>query len=155
MTADKDQHEELEQEIVDYKQQWIRAQADYQNLQKEVSKQRAIWGCTAREEVLEDVIPVLENFKKAFDHDTTEDRESFENWKKGIGFIQKQLSDLLARYDVEPIATVGETFDPLLHEAVGEEASEEYVEGTVIGEVEGGYKVGDRVLRAAKVTVSK
>lgn len=153
----KDEQQDIEEvqpeEVIDYKELWIRAQADYQNLQKETSKQRAQWNEYARSEVLEDVIPILENFKKAFAHDATEDKDGFENWKKGIGFIKKQLEDVLAQYDIEMITTVGEVFDPLMHEAVSEKDSDE-TEGVILEEISGGYKMGERVILPAKVVVS-
>lgn len=143
-----------QEESADYKAQWMRAQADYQNLQKEVSQQRAEWAKLSTIRVLEDIIPVVENFKKAFAHETTNDPASMENWKKGIGFIQKQLEDVMQQYGVETILTVGQTFDPTLHEAVGEEEQEGIESGVIIKEVAGGYKSGDHIIMPAKVIIT-
>ena len=139
----------------DYKDIALRAQADYQNLKKEVAAQRSEWAKMSRVYVLEEFIPILENFKKAYAFETGNDVKQFENWKKGIEFIKKQFEDKLKEHGVEPIETVGKPFDPTLHEAAGEEASDDVEEGCIIREIEGGYMVGDRILQVAKVIVSK
>ncbi len=152
----EEQTEEVVNEVnVDYKDKWMRAQADYQNLQKEVSEQRSQWAKMSKVQVLEEFIPVYENFKKAFAHEVDGSDASWENWKKGIEYIKKQFSDILASHGVEEIQTVGAAFDPNLHEALSEEASEDHEEGAIIRELSGGYKVGDKVLMPAKVVVCK
>ena len=69
--------------------------------------------------------------------------------------IFSQLNDLLSRYDVRPIEAIGKPFDPSLHEALMQVDSDEYDEGIVALEIGKGYRAGDRVLRYAKVGVSR
>ena len=152
--------ENVEEEIVpqcksceEHKSRSLRAQADYQNLQKEVEKKRSEWVKLSEAQILEDFIPVYDNFKKAFNHEV--DAEKFNNWKKGIEYIMKQFGDILVRYNIEIIKTVGEKFNPELHEAVGEEEVKDIEAGTIAREVESGYKTGDRVIKCAKVIISK
>ncbi|PIR74340.1 MAG: nucleotide exchange factor GrpE [Candidatus Magasanikbacteria bacterium CG10_big_fil_rev_8_21_14_0_10_47_10] len=142
-------------DAVDYKDMWLRAQADYQNLQRETTLVRVHWAKMSEIQVLEEFIPVLENLKKAFAADSGNNAQQFENWKKGIAFIVKQFEDIMTLHGVEKIVTVGLQFDPTVHEAVGEESSDAFAEGTIIREVDGGYISGDTVLRAARVIVSK
>lgn len=141
------------EKCVEYKSGWMRAQADYQNLQKEVERKRSEWVKMSEVQILEDFIPVYDNFKKAFNHEVS--AEKFEGWKKGIEYIMKQFGDILNRYSVETIKTVGEKFNPELHEAVGEEEKEGTDAGMIVREVDSGYKSGERVIKCAKVIVSK
>jgi len=139
----------------EYKLGWMRAQADYKNLQMETSKQRSEWAKMSEIQILEEFIPVYENFRTAFKHPAGEENSSWENWKKGIEFIMKQFGDVLESHGVKEMEVVGKDFDPNLHDAVSEEASEEFKDGQVIRELSGGYMMGDKVLRAARVVVCK
>lgn len=146
---------------VDYKDKWMRAQADYQNLQKEMADQKSEWVKWAKIRSLEEFVPVYENFKKAFAHDIKqgesleEQQKHFDNWKIGIEYIMKQFKEIFDQNGLESIPTVGEIFDTQLHEAVSEEHSDDVAEGHIIREISGGYKVGDKVIEAAKVVVCK
>ena len=77
------------------------------------------------------------------------------SWLEGVKHVMKQFADIMKAHGVEEIKTVGEKFDPNLHEAVGHEQAGDKAEGEIIREVAGGYKMGERVIRAAKVIVAK
>ena len=149
----------LHEKHIDYKDNWLRAQADYQNLQKEISEQRAQWAKMSEVQMIEAFVPVYENFKKAFAHGAEggEDmtQKQCENWKKGIEYIKKQFSDILTSHSVTEISTVGEVFDPNKHEALKEEECEGKKDGEIIQELEGGYMHGDTVIKPAKVVLCK
>ena len=134
----------------EYKTGWQRALADYKNLQNETVKRRGEMSEFLKQQILEDFIPVYENFKKAFAMERVKGNES---WIQGIEYIKKQFADILNNYGVEEIKTIGEKFDENLHEAVGEEDGEN--SGEILKEVSGGYKMGDKVIVPAKVIVSK
>jgi len=134
----------------EYKSGWQRALADYKNLQNETVKRRGEMSAFLKEEILQDFIPVYENFKKAFAMDR---KEGDEGWVQGIEYIKKQFGNILTNYGVEEIKTIGEKFDPNLHEAVGEEEGGEA--GVILKEVSGGYKMGEKVIMPAKVIVSR
>jgi molecular chaperone GrpE len=148
--------ETLKKECADYKSGWQRAVADYQNLQKETSRQRADWAAMSEAQILEAFLPVYDNFKKAFaaTPGTINDEPGTNQWAKGIGFIMKQFGDILKAHGVEEIKTVGELFDATQHEAAGEEDSEEKSH-TIIREVDGGYVMKGKVLKVAKVIIAK
>jgi len=144
---------------IDYKDQCLRAQADYQNLQKEISVKRSEWASMSEWQILEEFLPVYDNFRKAFgangangDGDCT--NKKCENWKQGIGFIMKHFADILKTHGVLEMKTIGEPFDPTRHECLGEEESDEK-EGTIAKEIEAGYEKSGKVLRVAKVIVAK
>ncbi|MFA7244657.1 MAG: nucleotide exchange factor GrpE [Candidatus Magasanikbacteria bacterium] len=150
---------ELEEKIEEYKSGWQRAQADYKNLQTEIENKRSEWVKMSELQVLEDFIPVYDNFKKAFSHHPELDSENekdkkVKNWVDGIGYIMKQFSDVLKRFEIEEIKTVGEMFNPEFHEAVGEEDSEE-IEGKILREIDVGYTMKGKVIKVAKVIISK
>lgn len=140
---------------------WKRAVADYQNLQKEISEQKREWAIMSERQILEEFIPVYDNFKKAFAHeivagenDDPELTKKWSGWKKGIEYIMKQFGDVLKNHQIEEIKTVGEMFDPSLHEIVGEEEVGGMKAHQIIREVDGGYKLGSRVIKVAKVVVA-
>ncbi len=156
--------EKLKKESEEYKSGWQRAVADYKNLQKEISDRRAEWAQFSEQQIIEEFLPVYDNFKKAFKD--TDDADAYaddadnanmkkmQNWKKGIEFIMKQFEGVLKEHGIEEIKTVGEVFNPELHEAVGEEESEQ-PEHTILKEIDTGYRMNGRVIKAAKVIVCK
>ncbi|TSC84727.1 MAG: molecular chaperone GrpE [Parcubacteria group bacterium Gr01-1014_13] len=139
----------------EYKANWQRALADYRNLQKETAAMRSQWAQMSEEQILQNFIPVYENFKKAFSANlpTGDNEKQWQSWKQGIEYIMKQFRDVLKGYNVQEIKTVGEKFDPRLHEAISEEDGADA--GVIIKEVEGGYKMGDKVIKPARVVISK
>ena len=137
-------------EAEEYKADWQRALADYQNLQKETAARRTEWAKYSEQQILEEFIPVYEHLKMA-----VQGANESDSWLVGVKHVMKQFSDILKAHDVEEIKTVGEKFDPNLHEAVGEELVEGKEVGEIIREVAGGYKMGERVIRAAKVITVK
>ena len=150
----------------DYKDKWLRAQADYQNLARETETRRAEWVRYSEQQILEEFIPIFDNFKKAFGHDTdmrinadvadnADSVKNFENWKKGIEYIMKQFEAVLKNHGVEEIKTIGEQFNPARHETMGEEESGEFSEGKIIREIEAGYEMRGRVIKVAKVILAK
>ena len=152
--------EKYKSESEEYKNGWQRALADYKNLQNEINTRRGEWAQMSETQILEEFIPVYENFKKAFFHhpevnSENEEQKTFKNWIDGVGFIMKQFGDILKAHGVEEIKTVGEKFDPKFHEAMGEEEQENIESHIILKEMDGGYKVGDKVIKAAKVIVSK
>lgn len=154
---DKEGEVKKENEVnVDYKDKWLRAQADYQNLVKETESRRSEWAEYSERQIIEEFIPVYDNFKKAFESvESIKEKVESDSWLKGFEFIMKQFGDVLKSRGVEEIKTVGEEFNPELHEAAAEEDSDEYDSGIIIKEVEAGYKMGDSVVKVAKVIVAK
>lgn len=146
--------EKLKNECEEYKVGWQRALADYKNLQKEISEQRGQWAKMSELQILEEFIPVYDNFKKAFASKDSKDVEA-DSWAMGISFIMKQFGEVLKLHNVIDIKTVGEKFDPKFHEAVGEESLEEKEQGEILKEIDSGYLIGDKVVKVARVIISK
>jgi len=146
--------EKVKTELETYRTGWQRALADYKNLQREISERRAEWVQMSEVQILDEFIPVYDNFKKAFSVNFTDWSPEQKNWLKGIEYIMKQFGDVLKSHQIEEIKTVGEKFDPTLHEASGEEESETE-SGMILREVSAGYRIGQKVIKAARVVVAK
>jgi len=106
----------------------------------------------AKEDMILALLPTVDSFDLATKHLPEELKDS--DWAKGIMCIKGMFENFLRDAGVSEIKSVGEKFDPNLHEAVGETESEEE-EGTVTEEIQKGYRLGDKVIRAAKVKVAK
>ncbi len=149
---------DLEKQCAEYKLGWQRAVADYQNLQKEIASRRAELVSMSEQQILEEFIPVYDNFKKAFSLKPASEGKQTQSWINGIGFIMQYFAGVLKSHKVEEIKTVGTMLDTKLHEAVGEEdppAGGDHPHGTILKEVEGGYTMNGRVVKVAKVIISK
>jgi len=139
-------------EAEDYKERWIRVSADFQNFRKRVMQERVEAYNKGKEDAVLAVLPVLDNMERALSSLTeTSDLNAF---KRGLELIVRLFQEALRRLDVEPIQTEGKKFDPYYHEAFERVEREDVEEGLIVGEVERGYKMGDKVIRPAKVYVA-
>ncbi len=139
---------------IDYKDKWMRAQADYQNLVKETAERRSQLVKMSEWQIIEEFLPVYDNFKKAFAAEPGDLSDAAKNWIKGIEYIKKQFGDVLTAHNITDIETVGKAFDPERHEVLSEEDGDGEP-GTIIREVGAGYMMGDKVLKVAQVIVVK
>lgn len=144
--------EQIATERDEYKSGWQRAQADYKNLLKQVEEKKSQWVKMSTVQAIEEFLPVYSNFKKCFDTEPTDEKQ-WENWKKGVEYIMKQFADVMNRHGITEIPTVGEQFDPEKHEAMGEEESDKPT-GTILKEIDTGYAVDNKTIKAAKVIVA-
>lgn len=147
------QNEEVTEQNVDYKDAAIRAQADYQNLQKEMERKRKEWVEFANLGLLTDLLPVIENFYQGLKYVPEEVKK--ENWMIGFMQIQKQLEEFMVNASLKRMEPVGNEFNPDLHEAVGTRKEEGKDPNQVLEEVMGGYMLHGKVVQAAKVIISE
>ena len=126
---------------------WQRALADYQNLKKEWEKKQFSFMNEAKKIFLAEFLPIYDNLKKAVN--TPSDQSNGLEWRNGIEQIKEQCDLLIRRWNVEPVATVGENFNPELHEALEHQNDGQ----TVTQELQGGYLVDGQLLYPAKVVV--
>ena len=103
--------------------------------------------------IAREMLPVLDNLSRALD--AAAKSKDFEGLFKGVELTQKLFQDALARFGIQPIETVGATFDPAFHEALMTASRDDLENNAVAAEFERGYRLHDRVLRAAKVQVNK
>ncbi|MBK7368700.1 MAG: nucleotide exchange factor GrpE [Candidatus Eisenbacteria bacterium] len=141
-------------EAVDYKDRWLRTEADLQNVRRRSAREREEAVQRAEDSVLLDVIGLLDDLDRALAVLTAE--QAAEAWAQGVALTAQRMRDMLARNGVTPVASVGEPFNPLVHEALLEiPAPEGVTPGCVAQEVAKGYRRGERALRAARVVVAR
>lgn len=154
---------ELQKKSAEYLNGWQRAQADYQNLQRETEIKKREWIQLANASLLEELLPIYDNYKLAMTHIPADQKKS--DWIIGIIHIKNQLEKFLKDYGIEEIKTVGEKFDVNLHEAVAEQPTSssqqsankgkevEEKEDIIKKEVRAGYKLHGKVIYPAKVII--
>jgi len=147
---------ELEQakaQAAEYLDGWQRAQAEFSNYKKRQEAERTQMAQFASMGLLRKLLPVVDDFERAIA--TLPDNLSRLSWCEGVLLIKHKLDAILESEGVKPIETAGKSFDPLYHEAVTYEEVAGYEDGQIIGEVQRGYMMGERVLRPAMVRVAK
>ena len=132
---------------------WQRARAEFANYKKRHEQERQELFKRANTTLISRLLPIFDDFERAFQ---TLPRNLLSlTWIDGVALIYRRLQAILDGEGLTPMETEGQSFDPLVHEAVTYEESAEHQEGQIIGEVQRGYKLGDRVLRPALVRVAK
>jgi molecular chaperone GrpE len=146
---------ELEQartQADEYLDGWQRARAEFANYKKRVEAERQELRRTSTEALLLKLLPVVDDFERAFQA-LPEDLEEAA-WVDGFTMILRKLQAVLESHDVTPIDAAGQPFDPLWHEAIMQEETDEHPDGYVTEEMQRGYRLGDRVLRPSMVKVA-
>ena len=142
---------EVRRQRDDHYQRLLRTTAEFDNYRKRTDRERrdlAEYGAT---DLLTDLLPVVDDLERALAADTTD----AEVYRRGVEIIRKQLLDMLERRGVAPIEALGADFDPNLHQAVTQEASDTHRDGEVIEELRRGYTMRGRLLRASMVKVAQ
>lgn len=154
------QVKELEKELAtakEEKEKYIdrlhRLQADFSNYKKRIRKEKEKLEDKVIAEVVEDLLPVIDNFELALEsvQDSGEGLEITE----GVEMIYNQLQKFLEKKGIKEIDSVGEEFNPDFHEAVMTEENEDYDSGEIIGEMKKGYKLEGKVIRPAMVKIAE
>lgn len=141
----------LSDERSDLYDKLLRKQAEFENFRKRGEREMQEAYVRARADLLTDLLPVLDNFDLAVQHADTTNPDAV---REGVHLIHKQLFDSLFRLGLEPIEADGQPFDPELHEAVATEPTDEVPDHTVLVVLQRGYRLGDRMLRPARVKVA-
>jgi molecular chaperone GrpE len=149
----REELEEARAEAEEYLDGWRRAQAEFSNYKKRQRAEQAKVRELANANLLRKLLPVLDDFDRAIA--TMPEGVQKLSWSQGLLMVRRKLEAILESEGVESIEAEGESFDPYYHEAVTHEEMEGYEEGEIIGEVQKGYALGDRVLRPALVRVAK
>lgn len=144
--------EELKSQYADLNDKFLRLAADYQNFRKRTQKERLELRDRYHQDVLEDILPVLDNFDLALN--SVPENEEARNFAEGIILVDKQLHEILNRYGLKEIESVGKPFDPNYHEAMMTVDSQEHPDQTVLEEIRKGYIKDEKVVRHSLVKVS-
>ena len=144
--------DKAEADASEYKDQWLRATADYKNFKRRTEIERSELIRSASSALLLKLLPVMDDFERAIANIPAEVATSA--WWGGTQLIAHKLRTILESEGVKGIETVGQDFDPNLHEAVLYEEAEGQ-DGKVVAELQRGYRLGDRVLRPSMVKVGR
>ena len=143
----------LKAEIARLKDQLLRTLADFDNFRKRTRREIADAERVAREDLLRELLPVFDNLERASQHAGA--ATEIQSLTDGIQLVMRQFLDTLAKLGVERVVTVGQPFDPAVHEAVQQVESADLPPGCVAQELLAGYHVGDRLIRPAMVVVAR
>lgn len=137
------------QDYDDLDDRYKRILAEFENFKKRSSKEREGMYNSVLSDVVEVILPILDNLENAAKVETED-----ESYKEGVELVLKQFKDVLKSKGIEEIETVGNTFDPELHEAVGSIQDDNLGEKEIAQEYRKGYKIGSRVIRHSMVVVA-
>ena len=142
---------QMQRERDDFKDRWLRKSAEFDNYRKRIERERREQGDQAVVDLLQELLLVVDDFDRAL----TVAGDEGGAYRKGIELIHAKLHDMLRKQGVKAMEVLGADFDPNVHMAVMHEDSPGHREGEVIGELQKGYMLNDRLLRPAMVKVAK
>lgn len=138
----------------EYQEKLIRLQADFENSRKRLEKEKQEFVKFANEGIIAELLNVLDDLERAAELAQAK-HQDLDAFLKGIEMIMAHLYEILKEHGVKPMETENKIFDPHLHEALMQAEDENLPEHTVVEELQKGYFLNDRVIRTAKVKVSK
>jgi len=146
---------ELEENLAELNDKYLRLFSEFDNYRKRTIKERLELLDTASLEVIRDLLPVMDDFERAFNANEAKSEED-QNNLEGFKLIYNKLKGTLTRRGLEPMKSIGESFDTDFHEALTNiPASSEDLKGKVVDEIEKGYMLKGKVIRFAKVVVGQ
>ena len=153
---EKDKIEELTEELSKKEELYLRTLADFDNYRRRVERDKERVNAERERAILLELLEAIDNFGRALSSSSESSESSDgENIEDGVQLIYNQLLRILERHGVTPYESVGEKFNPELHEAILAISTDKYPSGTITAEMQKGYKIGDEVLRVAKVQVAR
>ncbi len=148
---------DLENQVGELKMALQSRQKDFDNYRKRIERER---GNTFQNQIgnlATQMLPVLDNLDRALDaasHFEGEQSKDFRHFFDGIALVNQQLNEILSEMGVQPVVTVGEAFNPYFHDAVATEPTNDFPPNTITEELLRGYRIGDKLIRAAMVKVA-
>ena len=153
----EDQLQEARDESEALRDQMLRLAAEFENYKKRMERERAAMLKYSGETIFRELLPVVDNLERALERGVVEEADSDTNLAgllEGVQLTLKILLGTLEKFEIKPIESVGAPFDPNVQEALTMETSDSIPANHVVSEFEKGYHYKDRLLRAARVTVS-
>jgi molecular chaperone GrpE len=141
---------EAEKKAAEYKDGWARAQADFQNYKKRLERDNELTYISMKGDIVKKILPALDDLERAL-----QNRPADNGWANGIELIARKLQNVLESEGIKRIEAEGAEFDPNFHEAISHEPADGVKSGFVIGVVQNGYMLGERVIRPALVRVAQ
>jgi len=152
--SSKEQIKELEAQVAESKDKFLRLYAEFENYKKRTIKEKLDLMKTASQDVMQKMLPVLDDFDRA--KKSADDDSSPEHFTDGVRLLYEKLHGTLTQKGLQAMESTGEIFDPELHNAITEiPAPTDEMKGKVIDTIEKGYYLNDKIIRHAKVVVGK
>lgn len=148
----EDQIEAAKKQATDASERLVRLQADWDNYRRRTATERLAEKERAAEKLVCALLPVLDDMERALDHAGNADQ--MQSFVDGVSAVHDKMLDILAKEGVEPIDPAGQAFEPLSHQAVGRVEDKDAYDETVAQVYQKGYKMGEKVIRTAMVTVT-
>ncbi len=157
VSSELEQHRDQVKELED---QLLRRVAEFQNYRRRTETELSQAAERGRGEVVTQMLDVLDDLRRSLDaaEEAEEDEgggTAYQALKTGVDLVYKKFEDALGALGVQPIEATGQPFDEALHEALMQQDAPDAEAGTVVGEIQKGYRMGDRVLRHARVIVAR
>jgi molecular chaperone GrpE len=146
--------EELEKEVEGNYDRFIRVTADFDNYKKRITREISDLRKFANENILKDMLSVVDNLERAIESGLKND-SSKETLIEGVEITLKDLFRIFEKYGVKDFKSEGEPFDPVFHQAMMQEQTNDYPDNTVLNELQKGYTIQERLLRPAMVVVAR
>ncbi len=145
--------EKARKKAAELEDKYLRLYAETENFKKRMARESAEREKYYNEGIIREMLPVMDNLERALAHAGAETGN--DGLKEGVGMVKKQMLDVLTRFGVSEVASVGLPFDPQKEQAIMQVETGDYEPGTVVEELQKGYFLNDRILRPAMVTVAK
>lgn len=142
-----------QKEKEEYLTGWQKERADFINYKKQEEDRRVMFSEAIRERILMRFLTVMDSFNMAFANKEVWDKVD-ENWRKGVEYIHSQIDSIFEEYGVKEIGEVGETFDPSIYQSIEIVPTDKKEQDhTISNIIQKGYKLGERIIRPARVNV--
>lgn len=141
---------EAESKTSEYKDSWLRSQAEFQNYRKRLERDSELNYLSMKGDIIKKVLPALDDLERAL-----QNRPADNAWANGIELIARKLQNILDAEGIKRIEAEGAEFNPNFHEAISHEPADGVASGHVIAVVQNGYVLGERVIRPALVRVAQ
>jgi molecular chaperone GrpE len=141
---------DAESKVTEYRDSWMRSQAEFQNYKKRLERDNELTYISMKGDIIKKVLPALDDLERAL-----QNRPADNPWANGIELIARKLQNVLESEGIKKIEAEGMEFDPNFHEAISHEPADGVKSGFVISVVQNGYLLGERVIRPALVRVAQ
>ncbi len=141
-----------------HEDRFLRLYAEFENYKKRTARETSDFRKFANEALIKEMLPVIDNLERAIQSSSSQENDQEELKScilEGVTMTLNEILKVLDRFNVKPIEALEQPFDPNFHEAVGQEESDAFADGTVMREYQKGYLLYDRLIRPAMVVVSK
>lgn len=147
-----DELEKAQAEAAEYLDRLQRVQAEFANYKKRIERERKELESLANAALISKLLPILDDLTRALETLPEEIRDT--SWAHGVALVERNLRTTLEQEGLSEIEAIGESFDPQLHHAVAREETTKHEEDEIVGEIQKGYRLHDRVLRPSMVVVA-